>query len=115
MGTTLSPYNNSLDFTSDVVIRNLCILNLGVTHATNLTLGEILFDMQHWTKLNITGAKPTARGYHAACCIAGPLTGQEHPLLLVIGGCGKSKVLRDAWLLDVENEMWSEVSVKCVT
>ena len=67
--------------------------------------------MQHWTKLNISGAKPTAREYHAACCIAGPLTGQEHPLVLVIGGCARTRILRDAWLLDVDNEVWSQVSV----
>ena len=42
---------------------------------------------QHWTKLDTTGGpRPPARASHAICCIAGTLTGQEHPLLLVAGG-----------------------------
>ena len=54
---------------------------------------------------------PPARHQHAACCIAGPLTGQEHPLLLVGGGLGEDlSVLQDMWVLDVDREMWSEVS-----
>ena len=54
---------------------------------------------------------PPARHQHAACCIAGPLTGQEHPLLLVGGGLGEAlSVLQDMWVLDVDREMWSEVS-----
>ena len=35
---------------------------------------------QHWTKLDTTGGpRPLARASHAICCIAGTLTGQEHP------------------------------------
>ena len=65
---------------------------------------------QHWTKLDITGGpRPPARYDHAACCIAGPLTGQEHPLLLV-GGGGFSGILKDMWVLDVDRGVWSEVS-----
>ena len=65
---------------------------------------------QHWTKLDTTGGpRPPARHSHAACCIAGPLTGQEHPLLLV--GCGYSgDDLKDMWVLDVDRGVWSEVS-----
>ena len=48
--------------------------------------------------------------HHTACCIAGPLTGQEHPLLLVGGGFDGSDVLKDMWLLDVDRGVWSEVS-----
>ena len=47
---------------------------------------------------------------HAACCIAGPLTGQEHPLLLVGGGFDGSDAFNDKWLLDVDRGVWSEVS-----
>ena len=67
---------------------------------------------QHWTKLDTTGGpRPPARHSHAACCIAGPLTGQEHPLLLVGGGCGRAlDALNDMWVLDVDRGVWSEVS-----
>ena len=70
---------------------------------------------QHWTKLDTTGGpRPPARGFHAACCIAGPLTGQEHPLLLVGGGVSDSFILvsalKDMWVLDVDRGVWSEVS-----
>ena len=65
---------------------------------------------QHWTKLDTTGG-PRRRDSHAACCIAGPLTGQEHPLLLVGGGDGGSlSALKDMWLLDVDKGVWSKVS-----
>ena len=64
---------------------------------------------QHWTKLDTTGGpRPPARDSHAACCIAGPLTGQEHPLLLVAGGRGGA--LKDMWVLDVDRGVWREVS-----
>ena len=64
---------------------------------------------QHWTKLDTTGGpRPPVRSSHAACCIAGPLTGQEHPLLLVAGGRGGA--LKDMWVLDVDRGVWREVS-----
>ena len=66
--------------------------------------------MQHWTKLNISGAKPCARSLHTSCCIAGPLTGQQSPLLLTFGGYGE-KTLNDMWLLDVNKGVWSEVGM----
>ena len=66
---------------------------------------------QHWTKLDTTGGpRPRARFSHAACCIAGPLTGQEHPLLLVGGGLIGLSALKDMWVLDVDRGVWSEVS-----
>ena len=85
-----------------------------VTHKLYITFIVymcVCFDFpQHWTKLDITGGpRPPARRSHAACCIAGPLTGQEHPLLLVGGGYG-GYVLKDMWVLDVDRGMWSEVS-----
>ena len=55
------------------------------------------------------GPRPPARGSHAACGIAGPLTGQEHPLLLVAGGDAQS-AFKDMWVLDVDRGVWSEVS-----
>ena len=65
--------------------------------------------MQHWIKV-VSESKPPARDSHAACCIAGPLTGQEYAILMVIGGDGP-KVLSDVWLLDVERGVWSEVGM----
>ena len=78
---------------------------------------------QYWTKLDTTGdPRPRARHSHTACCIAGPLTGQEYPLLLVGGGLGKALnavligggysdgVLKDMWVLDVDRGVWSQVS-----
>jgi len=54
--------------------------------------------------------RPPARSVHAACCIAGPLTEQEHPLLMVVGGYdGGVCVLGDVWLLDVDKGIWTEV------
>ena len=65
--------------------------------------------MQHWTKVGI-GKKPPVRYCHTVCCIAGPLTGQEHPLLIVVEGLGGGmKVFSDVWLLDVDKGVWSEV------
>ena len=66
--------------------------------------------LQHWTKLDVSGPKPPARSRHAACYIAGPLTGQEHPLLLVAGGLGDDyKVLQDMWILDINGRKWKQV------
>ena len=56
------------------------------------------------------GEKPLNREYHAACCIAGPLTGEEHPLLMVIGGRRDDmRIVDDVWILDVDAGVWSEV------
>ena len=66
--------------------------------------------MQHWTKV-ASGKKPRGRDSHTACCIAGPLTGQEHPLLMVAGGWNGLDVFRDVWLLDVDKGVWSEVGM----
>lgn len=66
--------------------------------------------VQHWTKLNVSGTKPRGRSVHSTCCIAGPLTGQTHPLLIVVGG-GPNELQRfaDVWLLDIDKGVWSEV------
>ena len=58
-----------------------------------------------------SGKKPLGRSSHTACCIADPLTGQEHPLLMVAGGWSGLKALSDVWLLDVEKGVWSEVGM----
>ena len=87
------------------VTRKLCI--------TFIVYMCVCFDFpQHWTKLDTTGGpRPRARSLHAACCIGGPLTGQEHPLLLVGGGFdGDLDVFKDMWVLDVDRGVWSEVS-----
>lgn len=69
--------------------------------------------LQQWAKVKIDGDKPSDRYHHATCCIAGPLTGQDHPLLMVVGGMNKGE-LGDVWLLDVDKGMWSEVSMNTV-
>ena len=66
--------------------------------------------MQHWTKV-ASGERPQPRVSHIACCIAGPLTGQEHSVLMVVGGWDGAKVFSDVWLLDVDKGVWSEVGM----
>ena len=66
--------------------------------------------MQHWMKV-VSKNKPPARCRHTACCIAGPLTGQEHPLLMVVGGWNERKMFSDVWLLDVDKRVWSKVGM----
>ena len=71
--------------------------------------------MQHWTKL-VSEDKPPARSYQGAFCIEGPLTGQQHPLVMVVGGCDDGmKAFGDVWLLDVDRSVWSKVSILYVT
>ena len=76
----------------------------------NTTKLYLNMSMQHWTKVS-TGEKPPARCSHTACCIAGPLTGQEHSVLMVVGGWNGRKALSDVWLLDVDKGVWSEVGM----
>ena len=66
--------------------------------------------MQHWTKV-ASGKRPQPRDSHTACCIASPLTGQEHSVLMVVGGQDGLMVLSDVWLLDVDKGVWSEVGM----
>ena len=75
----------------------------------NTTKLYLNMSMQHWTKVG-SGKRPQQRYSHKACCIAGPLTGQEHPLLIVTGGLG-STLYGDVWLLDVDKGVWSEVGM----
>ena len=51
---------------------------------------------------------PVGRSGHAACCLG---FGSKHLHLLVTGGIDNhGKTLRDAWLFDVTNRRWEEVS-----
>ena len=70
---------------------------------------------QHWSELDTTGGpRPPPRCSPACCCIAGPLTGQEHPVLLVEGGDasvdGLWSAYDDMWVLDIDKGVWNEVS-----
>ena len=66
--------------------------------------------MQHWTKVACEKTPP-GRESHTACCIAGPLTGQEHPILMIVEGGKEVEVFSDVWLLDVDKGVWSEVGM----
>ena len=71
-----------------------------------------MFFLQRWTEVKVSGPRPLVRNSHAACCIAGPLTGQQYPVLMVIGGWyTDTSALDDVWLLDVDKGVWSEVSI----
>ena len=56
---------------------------------------------------------PVKRCYHAAVCLG---YGGDHPQLLVTGGKGGgAKVLKDAWILDMQSGKWREVRIdECV-
>ena len=70
---------------------------------------------QHWSKVKTSGGRPPTRDDHA-CCIAGHLTGQPHPLLMVVGGWGDGlDVLSDVWVLDVAQGLWSQVLHVCIS
>ena len=56
---------------------------------------------------------PIGRAGHAACCLG---FGSDHPFLLVTGGFDNDdNMLRDAWIFDMSNRRWKEVSkdVRC--
>ena len=56
---------------------------------------------------------PVKRCNHAAVCLG---YGGDHPQLLVTGGREASnKVLKDAWILDMQSGRWREVRIdECV-
>ena len=87
-----------------------CIIYKTTMLGILLVILYLNMSMQHWTKLNIGGDKPPVRRWHATCCIAGPLMGQQHPLLMVVGGEGRN-YYGDVWLLDVDKGVWSEVGM----
>ena len=56
---------------------------------------------------------PVERTAHAAVCLG---YGGDHPQLLITGGMGGGgKVLKDAWVLDMQSEKWREVGWMRVT
>ena len=64
--------------------------------------------MQHWSKLDRHEGEPcpVGRSGHAAVC----LDYGDHPQILVTGGRGVGdKVLRGAWILEVQSGKWREV------
>ena len=68
------------------------------------------FAVQIITKLEREEGEPwpIGRSFHAACCLG---FGSKHPHLLVTGGVDNDdKTLGDAWLFDVNNRKWKEVS-----
>ena len=71
--------------------------------------------MQHWRNLehHVGEPCPVERCYHAAVCLG---YGGDRPQLLVTGGMGAgSKVLKDAWILDMQSGKWREVRIdECV-
>lgn len=72
-------------------------------------------NLQNWTELSVRD-RPPVKSSHTACCIAGPATGQDHPLLMVIGGVDHSgTVFGDVWVLDLDSLVWTEVHVKGTT
>ena len=95
-----------------------------IVHTVVSVLGSVLeksvflvpLISQHWSKVETSGGRPPARDDHAACCIAGPLTGQPHPQLIVIGGRGDGvEALSDVWVLDVAQGLWSQVLHVCIS
>ena len=102
-------YNNYWIYPITLSLITLQCCHCGITLSFRIS-------MQHWTKLKFSGASPCARYYHAACCIASPLTGQQHSLVMVVGGWGENPSLRtldDVWLLDVDMGVWREVGTQC--
>ena len=58
------------------------------------------------------GPTPVGRVSHAAVCLG---CDEDHPQLFVTGGLDiNRKVLRDAWLLDLQSGRWTEVRVRGV-
>ena len=53
---------------------------------------------------------PVRRSYPAAVCLG---YGGDHPQLLVTGGLStRTKVLSDAWMLDLQSGNWREVRIQ---
>ena len=91
------------------------LLSYGVQSLLSLNVRTcftiILLLLQIITKLERQEREPwpVERAGHAACCLG---FGSQHPHLLVTGGLGNDdKTLRDAWLFDVTNRSWKEVSL----
>ena len=67
--------------------------------------------MQHWRNLehHVGEPCPVERSAHAAVCLG---YGGDRPQLLITGGKGVSnKILKDAWILDMQSGKWREVRI----
>ena len=68
--------------------------------------------MQYWTKLGNEEVSPdevswpVGRDGHASCL----LSGSPNPQVLISGGWDKdNKLIKDAWILNVNARVWKEV------
>ena len=54
---------------------------------------------------------PVGRDYHSSCLLAGPLSGHQHPVVVVVGGEDKNMdALSDLWIMKQE-QTWKKVSL----
>ena len=52
---------------------------------------------------------PVGRVFHSSCLLAGPLTGHQHPVVVVVGGWDNNKdTLSDLWIMKRE-QTWKKV------
>ena len=52
---------------------------------------------------------PVGREYHSSCLLAGPLTGHQHPVVVVVGGEDNNEdTLSDLWIMKRE-QTWKKV------
>ena len=54
---------------------------------------------------------PVGRIYHSSCLLACPLTGHQHPVVVVVGGWDTNRdTLSDLWIMKGE-QTWNKVSM----
>ena len=52
---------------------------------------------------------PVEREYHSSCLLAGPLTGHQHPVVVVVGGFNNyNEILSYLWIMKRE-QTWKKV------
>jgi len=95
-------YNDYYKWTLILTLKKAALISMASCIQLDISL-------QHWTTPNVSGEKPPPRYSHTTCYIGGPLTGQQHPMLMVVGGHGKQAALGDLWLLYVDKLLWSEL------
>ena len=61
--------------------------------------------------MKINRNEPEARWGHKACVVyVSSLQGEQHTLLLIMGGTNsKEEDLEDMWILDINSGIWKEV------